>query len=59
MEAGDKVKITKKWLNNLEEAKLTYTVLEINDKRARIQVNDSALRFVPIETVRIEHIEKI
>jgi len=59
MEVGDQVKIVKKWLNSSAEAKLTFTVLEITDRGVDIQVNDSTLRFVPIERVRIEHIEKI
>jgi len=59
MEVGDQVKIVKKWLNSSAEANLTFTVLEINDNGVDIQVNDSTLRFVPIERVRTEHIEKI
>jgi mRNA-degrading endonuclease HigB of HigAB toxin-antitoxin module len=59
MEAGDQVKIVKKWLNSPAEAKLTFTVLEIIDNRVDIQVNGSTLRFVPIERVDLEHIEKI
>ena len=59
MQVGDQVKIVKKWLGDPAESKLTFTVLEIIGNRVDIQVNDSTLRFVPIERVRIEHIEKI
>jgi len=59
MEVGDQVKIVKKWLNNPTESKLTFTVVEINGDKVNIQVNGSQLRFVPIERVKMEHIQKI